>query len=139
MSGTAPRKQAPRLARPAARYRRGQVPKGADVLPSDSDESGDEEHVQEGEEEGDVMIGEMDADEDEEEDALEVREVKKAAVKKGMNVTLKDVSVSKEGRVTIAGKEEVGRTAAEQEEEEDEDEEEEEEEVCLIILDCDIC
>ena len=82
------------------------------------------------------------ADEDEEDDALEVREVKKAAVKKGMNVTLKDVSVSKEGRVTIAGKEEVGRTAAEQEEEEedeDEDEDEEEEEVCLTILDCDIC
>ena len=68
MSGTAPRKQAPRLARPAARYRRGQVPKGADVLPSDSDESGDEEHVQEGEEEGDVMIGGMDADENEDEE-----------------------------------------------------------------------
>ncbi|TCD65238.1 hypothetical protein EIP91_002946 [Steccherinum ochraceum] len=124
MSATAPRKQAARLPRPAARYRKGQVPKGAEVLPSDSEEEDDEQ--QQLEEEGDVMIGE--AESDEEEDALEVREVKKARVKKGMNVSLKDVKVSKEGKVMVSGKEEVGKTLIEQEEDEEDEEEEEEEE-----------
>ncbi|THH33224.1 hypothetical protein EUX98_g991 [Antrodiella citrinella] len=122
---SAPRKQAARLPRPAARYWKGKVPKGADALASDSDESDDEQQVQEGEE-GDVMIGGDEDEEDEEE--LEVREVQKVGAKKGMNVSLKDVSVSKEGRVTVAGKDEVGRTLAEQEEEEEEEEEAEEEE-----------
>ena len=55
----------------------------------------------------------------------------------GLSVRLGDVSVSREGRVTVAGRAEVGRTAVEiEEEEEEEDEEEageeEEEEVRLV-------
>lgn len=124
---TAPRKQAARLPRPAARYWKGKAPKGVDALPSDSDDDDDDgQQVQEGEE-GDVMIGGVGVEEDEDEDDLEVREVKKVATKKGMNVTLKDVKVSKEGKVMVAGREEVGKTLIEQEQEEEEEEEEEEE------------
>ena len=52
---SAPRKPAPRLARPAARYWKGKAPKGVDVAQSDS-ESEEVEEGHELEEEGDVLI-----------------------------------------------------------------------------------
>ncbi|KAF9263118.1 hypothetical protein L218DRAFT_959648 [Marasmius fiardii PR-910] len=122
MSSTTTRKQAPRLARPAAIYRPGKAPKGADAV-IDSDE--EEEESQEVQEEGDVLIGgEQVILQDEEED--ETMPVRKAQVSKvkSMNVTLKDVNISKEGKVIVAGKEESGRTAVEEDEEEESDEEE---------------
>ena len=109
----------------------------------DSDE---EEEAEVGEEEGDVPIEDV-----EEEDGLEVRKDAVKAATRGINVTLRDVNISKEGKVTVAGRAEVGKTAvalgtlstysyvdapfdihAEEEEEEEEEEEaaQEEEEVC---------
>ncbi|KAI0344292.1 hypothetical protein BDW22DRAFT_1392747 [Trametopsis cervina] len=125
---SAPRKQAPRIARPAARYWKGKVPKGVDAVASDSDED-DEGEVQEGDEEGDVLIRDVGADEDgqEDEDGLEVKAAARKA-KAGINVALRDVNISKEGKVIVAGREEVGRTEAELEEEEEDEEEEEAEE-----------
>lgn len=107
---SAPRKQAARLPRPAARYWKGKAPKGADV-PSDSDEEDEDEDEVQVEQEGDVPI----VEEDEDEGGLEVREVKATAIGKGrgINVALRDVNISKEGTVTVAGKAEVGRTEAE--------------------------
>jgi len=128
-SATARRKPAPRLARPAARYWKGKAPKGADALSSDSDEDEGDEVQQVGEEEGDVPIEDLEGDDDE---GLEVAQtvvkgVGKAAVK-GMNVSLRDVNISKDGKVIVAGREEVGRTQAELEDEEEEEEEESDEE-----------
>lgn len=105
-SATAPRKQAARLPRPAARYRKGQVPKGARDLPSDSEEE-DEEAVGL-EEEGDVPIEDV-----EEEPGLEVRKEAARPSARAINVALRDVNISKEGTVIVAGKAEVGRTQAE--------------------------
>ncbi|KAL0065648.1 hypothetical protein AAF712_007289 [Marasmius tenuissimus] len=106
MSGTT-RKQAPRLARPAAIYRPGRAPKV--------------------EEEGDVLIGGdqdiVQEDEGEEEETMPMRKAPVAKLK-AMNVALKDVNISKEGKVIVAGKDESGRTAAEEEEEEEDSEEE---------------
>jgi microfibrillar-associated protein 1 len=108
------RKQAPRLARPAARYRKGQLPKGIDAaaLESDSDEEAEEEQAPQ--EPGDVALsGEVAFGEesDEEDDGGLARGP--AAPKKGMNVALRDVNISKDGKVIVAGREESGRTAAE--------------------------
>ncbi|KAJ8088615.1 hypothetical protein PM082_013858 [Marasmius tenuissimus] len=124
MSGTT-RKQAPRLARPAAIYRPGRAPKGAEaIVDSDSDEG---EEAQEVEEEGDVLIGGdqdiVQEDEGEEEETMPMRKAPVAKLK-AMNVALKDVNISKEGKVIVAGKDESGRTAAEEEEEEEDSEEE---------------
>lgn len=125
---TAQRKPAPRLPRPAARYWKGKAPKGAGEALSSDDSDYDAEQEQEPEEEGDVLI--QDVQQDDDEDALDVQKPQKAAAAKGraMNVALKDVNISKEGRVIVAGKEEVGRTGAELEEEEEEEEEAEAEE-----------
>lgn len=110
---TAQRKPAPRLPRPAARYWKGKAPKGAGEALSSDDSDYDAEQEQEPEEEGDVLI--QDVQQDDDEDALDVQKPQKAAAAKGraMNVALKDVNISKEGRVIVAGKEEVGRTGAE--------------------------
>lgn len=70
----APRKPAPRLARPAARYWKGKAPKGVDATAVDSDDS-DVEEAQEVEEEGDVLIRDLAGDEEEDEDGLEVQKV----------------------------------------------------------------
>ncbi|KAI0089747.1 splicing factor, Prp19-binding domain-containing protein [Irpex rosettiformis] len=122
---SAPRKPAPRLARPAARYWKGKAPKGVDATAGESDES-DEGEAEELEEEGDVRIQDVGGDE-EDEDGLEVKKsgLVKGKAKAGINVTLRDVNISKEGKVIVAGREEVGRTAAELEEEEEEEESEE--------------
>lgn len=106
---SAPRKPAPRLARPAARYWKGKAPKGAGEIPSDSDE---EEELQQPEEEGDIQIGDQDfGGEDEEEPP--VRAVTKPAPTKSINVALRDVNISKDGKVIVAGREESGKTELE--------------------------
>ncbi|KAI0321005.1 splicing factor, Prp19-binding domain-containing protein [Amylostereum chailletii] len=122
---TAARKQAPRPARPVGRYWKGKAPKGAADLPSSDEE--DEEDPQELEEEGDVALsGDQDflagaagEDEEDEGDAGKGRKVGK------MSIALRDVNISKDGKVIVAGREEVGRTAAEEESSDEEEEEEE--------------
>lgn len=105
------RKQAPRPARPAGRYWKGKAPKGAADL-SSSDESDDAREVPQ--EEGDVAFAgeqeflhaEYDGDE-EEEQGLRAQGTGK------MSVALKNVNISKEGKVLIDGRQEVGRTEME--------------------------
>ena len=75
---SAPRKPAPRLARPAARYWKGKAPKGAGEALSDSEE---EEEFQQQEGEGDIQIGDQDFGE-EDEDELAIRPVTKPATVK---------------------------------------------------------
>lgn len=104
------RKQAARLARPAVRYWKGKAPKGAQVE-SDSDAEEAPTHL----EEGDVPLGDQDLDDDDFGD-LTTRIERDAAAPKAMNIALKDVSVSKEGKVIVAGREESGRTIEEEEE-----------------------
>lgn len=105
------RKQAPRLARPAARYWKGKAPKG--VVNADSDS--EDEEAQSVEEEGDVPIGgDQDIVEEEEEDMPLHKDARRSV--KSMNVTLKDVNISKDGKVIVAGREESGRTTLEEEE-----------------------
>ncbi|KAK0208047.1 splicing factor, Prp19-binding domain-containing protein [Desarmillaria ectypa] len=117
---SAPRKQAPRLARPAARYWKGKAPKGVAEADSDS-----EEEAPEVEEEGDVLIGgEQDIVREDDEDLPTAQNVPKARIK-SMNVSLKDVNISKDGKVIVAGRDESGRTALEDEEESEEESEEE--------------
>lgn len=101
-------KKAARLARPANRYRRGRLPEGVKQT-ADSDDSDEEQ--QDDEEPGDVPIGGS-ADEEEDEDLpLPQQPITRPAKK--MNLTLRDVDISRDGKVTIAGKEEVGRTEVE--------------------------
>lgn len=113
---TAARKQAPRLARPAVRYWKGKAPKG--VADADSDSDQEEEEAGSVGEADDVDIG-GDQDivaegDEEEENARLVPPVQKPS--KIMNVALRDVNISKDGKVIIAGREESGRTALENEE-----------------------
>lgn len=108
---SAVRKPAPRLARPAARYWKGKAPKG--VVDVDSDSDHEEEQVME--EEGDVDIG---GDQDivgEDDEEMQLRKDPQKS-KKLMNVTLKDVNISKDGKVIVAGREESGRTLVEEDE-----------------------
>ncbi|KAF8912904.1 splicing factor, Prp19-binding domain-containing protein [Gymnopilus junonius] len=96
------RKSAPRLARPAVRYWKGKAPKGAAEIDSDS-EVEETPDLEEGDFTGVVIQ----------------REISSA---KAISITLKDVSVSKEGKVIVAGREESGRTVLEEEESEEEEE-----------------
>jgi microfibrillar-associated protein 1 len=111
LATTVPRKQAARLAKPAARYWKGKAPKGVTEIQSDSDEEEEERNdLQEGEE---IPLDEQmsaGGDESEEEGMTLRKEIVKT---KAMNIALKDVSVSKTGQVIVAGKEESGRTALE--------------------------
>lgn len=104
---TAARKAAPRIARPAARYWRGKAPKGVvDVgSESDSDEGGQEKAV----EEGDVPV---DDEEEDDEQELHIQHGPRSQAK-AMNIALKDVDISKDGKVIVAGREESGRTMME--------------------------
>ncbi|KAG7449464.1 uncharacterized protein BT62DRAFT_1003047 [Guyanagaster necrorhizus] len=113
-----PRKQAPRIARPAARYWKGKAPKGVAEVESDSDEEAPEV-----EEERDVLIGDIVQEDDE--DLPTAQNVSKARIK-AMNVSLKDVNISKDGKVIVAGRDESGRTALEDEEGSEEEESDEE-------------
>lgn len=111
MSTQTVRKQAPRLARPAARYWKGKAPKGVADVDSDSDV----EEAPQMEEEGDVPIsGDQDiVDEEGEEEIMRMRSEAPKSMK-AMNVTLKDVNISKDGKVIVAGRVESGRTALEE-------------------------
>ncbi|KDQ64375.1 hypothetical protein JAAARDRAFT_27997 [Jaapia argillacea MUCL 33604] len=117
LATTVPRKTAPRPAKPAARYWKGKAPKGAD-LPSDSEE--DEAGAEEGEEFGDQEIEEV---EDEDDVLLPTKPAKPST--RAINVSLKDVNISQDGKVVVGGREESGRTAMEAVSD-DEDEESEE-------------
>jgi len=112
MSTQAIRKQAPRLARPATRYWKGKAPKGVRDIDSDSDV----EEPPQMEEEGDVSIsGDQDIiDEEDEGEAVQLRTEAPKSIR-AMNVTLKDVNISKDGKVIVAGRVESGRTALEEE------------------------
>ncbi|KAJ7596838.1 splicing factor, Prp19-binding domain-containing protein, partial [Mycena floridula] len=114
------KKQAPRLARPAARYWKGKAPKG--VVEADSDSDVEEEGVDE-EAEGDVPVG-GDQDIVDEDEDIPLRQ-EPSRVSKAMNIALKDVNISRDGKVTVAGREESGRTAAEDEESEEEESDQE--------------
>jgi microfibrillar-associated protein 1 len=110
---TVQRKQAPRLPRPAARYWKGKAPRGAVELESDSDEELEQQL-----EDGDVLIkdaGDIDMERSEEEsEGIQLSGARADLKKKGsMNITLKDVSVSKEGKVIVAGRLESGKTEME--------------------------
>lgn len=100
---SAARKQAPRLARPAARYWKGKAPKGVVDVDSDSDA----EEAGSPQEEGDIQIG---GDQE-----IIDEDVKPRPTAKGMNVSLRDVNISKDGKVIVGGREESGRTAMEDE------------------------
>ena len=105
------RKQAPRPARPAGRYWKGKAPKGAADL-SSSDESDDEREVPQ--EEGDVAFaGEQDFIHAEYDGDEEEEQGRKGHSTGRMSVALKNVNISKEGKVLIAGRQEVGRTEIE--------------------------
>ncbi|KIJ45096.1 hypothetical protein M422DRAFT_29947 [Sphaerobolus stellatus SS14] len=118
------KRDAPRLARPAARYYKGRAPKGVSEAAQDSDSEYDEEAEQQQPE--DVPIGDVSADEEEEEEDNDlVVQQQRTETKKSMNVALRSVNISKEGKVVVDGREESGRTAMEQAEEEEESEEEE--------------
>ena|SRR6267154_2056537 len=106
------RKHTVKPTRAAGRYWKGKAPKGAAEFPSDSDE--EEEEQPEVQEEGDVLIGgEQDiVEEEDEENALPMKTGQGGMVKT-MNLTLKDVNISKEGKVIVAGREESGRTKLE--------------------------
>ncbi|KAH9060797.1 splicing factor, Prp19-binding domain-containing protein [Lactarius vividus] len=97
------RKQAPRPAKPTGRYWKGKAPKGAADIPSSGSEEEDDER-QVPEEEGDIAFaGEQEflhAASDEEGD--QSHKVQKPGK---MNVSLKNVNISEEGRVLISGKE----------------------------------
>lgn len=85
---SASRKQAPRLARPAARYWKGKAPKGVAEVDSDSDAEVEEE--EEEVEEGDVLIRDVEADDDDNE------------APKAMNFALKvkDIDISRDAIVS---------------------------------------
>ncbi|KAJ4471376.1 splicing factor, Prp19-binding domain-containing protein [Lentinula edodes] len=116
-------KQAPRMARPAARYWAGKAPKN--IVGADSDTEDEEEQPQT-EEEGDVNIGgEQEIIQDRDEDEDEDMPMKKQGLKsKSMNIALRDVDISTDGKVIVAGRRESGKTVLE-EDEESEDESEE--------------
>jgi microfibrillar-associated protein 1 len=112
---TTVRKQAPRLARPAGRYWKGKAPKGAADLPSDES---DEEKEEVPQEEGDVAFaGEQEFSraeyDDEEEEEAEEEKGNRGRRTGKMSVALKNVNISKEGKVIVAGRQEVDRTEVE--------------------------
>jgi hypothetical protein len=112
---TTVRKQAPRLARPVGRYWKGKAPKGAADLPSGESDEEEEEVPQE---EGDVAFaGEQEFsraeyDDEEEEEAEEEKGTRGHRTGK-MSVALKNVNISKEGKVIVAGRQEVDTTEGE--------------------------
>ncbi|KAK2461732.1 hypothetical protein APHAL10511_006195 [Amanita phalloides] len=103
---TAVRKPAPRLPQPASRYWKGKAPKGVTSVQSDSDE----EEEQPVHDEGDVVP----FNGDQYIEDVEGEEVEQKTLKT-MSVSLRDVNISKEGRVIVAGREESGRTLKEEE------------------------
>ncbi|KAF6766436.1 splicing factor, Prp19-binding domain-containing protein [Ephemerocybe angulata] len=132
LATTVPRKQAARLAKPATRYWKGKAPQGLAEVQSDSDEE-DEERDDAGE---DIALDEREEEDEEEEGMTLHKGIEKT---KAMNIALKDVSITNDGKVRVAGRDESGRTALEHaanadndvevaDEDESEDDEESEEE-----------
>ncbi len=112
---TAARKPAPRLPQPASRYWKGKAPKGAVDVQSDSDY---EEEEQPTRDDGDVPLsGDQYIEDAEEEEEMSFRTAEHGEQKnlKTMSVSLRDVNISKEGKVIVAGREESGRTMEEEE------------------------
>lgn len=103
-----------RPTRAAGRYWKGKAPKGAAEVPSDSEEEQEQEQERE---EGDVSIGGegdfVKEEEEEEEESLPTRSTQ-AKSARALNVSLKDVSISRDGKVIVAGREESGRTLMEE-------------------------
>ncbi len=114
MSSTT-RKTAPRVARPVARYRPGKAPKGYEDAASEDSEEDEEASLEAGAEDGLGAPGQPSDEEDEEEDDGGVALKRAPATKpgKGMTINLKQVDISKDGKVIIGGREESGRTAME--------------------------
>lgn len=116
---TVQRKQAPRLARPAARYWKGKAPKGIVEAASDSEVDEEAEDEREVQEDGDVQIrdaGDIDMGGSGEEEEMQIPKARVGVKGKSISVALKDVSVSKEGKVIVAGRLESGKTEMEGEE-----------------------
>jgi|SRR6267378_3509524 len=105
MSTRTIRKQAPRPSKPTGRYWKGKAPKGAAEL-SSSDEEGDDEK-QLPEEEGNIAFaGEQDflcTASHEDEEGQQSNRVQKTGK---MSLALRNVNISKDGKVIISGKEE---------------------------------
>lgn len=98
-----------RPTRAAGRYWKGKAPKGAAEVSSDSEE----EQEQEQGHDGDIPIGGEEGfvreeEEEEEGGSLPTRSAR------ALNVSLKDVSISRDGKVIVAGREESGRTLMEE-------------------------
>ena len=111
MSSTA-RKQAPRLARPVIRYWKGKAPKGSAEVDSDSDVGEEPSNL----EDGDIPINDHEQRGEEKDGGIGTIHKREMVKPRAMNLALKDVSVSKEGKVVVAGREESGRTVLEGEE-----------------------
>lgn len=105
------RKQVPRLPQPASRYWKGKAPKGAIDVQSDSDHDEDEQTPRN---EDDVPLSGDQYIEDAEMDQMALHPAEQKTVKT-MSVSLRDVNISKEGKVIVAGREESGRTLLEEE------------------------
>jgi microfibrillar-associated protein 1 len=106
---SAVRKQAPRPARPAARYWKGKAPKGVAEVATDSES--DEEPLAQDQDDDIAIGGEQDIVE-EEDDNIPIR-TDPVKMVKGMNIALRDVNI-RDGKVIVAGREESGRTALEE-------------------------
>ena len=109
MSSTV-RKPAPRLPQPASRYWKGKAPKG----PADVESDSDDEEEQPTRDDGDVPVSGDQYIEEAVEEEMSFRTVEQKSLKT-MSVSLRDVNISKEGKVIVAGREESGRTMEEEE------------------------
>lgn len=109
-------KKAAPLPRPAVRYWKGKAPKGVTETQSDSEEEEDEQPEFD---EGDVGISG-------DQDILDIpgndEDIRGNKAVKSMNVSLKDVNISRDGKVIVGGREESGRTAVEVEDEDEDGE-----------------
>ncbi|KAI6133392.1 microfibrillar-associated protein MFAP1, Zn finger, CCHC type protein [Pisolithus croceorrhizus] len=119
------RKHAKGPAKPAGRYWKGRAPKGAEFA-SESDEEEEQQTVEQ-----DVPVAgehelQRDAEEDSEQDSFPTKTSVLKSAK--INVALKDVQISQDGKVIVADRVESGRTLKEVEEESEEESLEEEEE-----------
>lgn len=110
------RRAAPRPAKPVGRYWKGKAPQGITTALSDSEEEDAQEALRLPEE-GDVPLGEAELDTksegDEEDEPAGLSLRPKVEATKTMNIALRNVDISEEGKVIVAGREESGRTVLE--------------------------
>jgi len=102
-------KAATKLPTAAKRYRKGKLPEGI-AAAADSDDSGAEEQDEDEGEAEDVPFDGLSGDEDED---IPLPTARNISAPKKMNLALRDVAISREGKVVIAGKHEAGRTGVE--------------------------